>query len=71
MAFSDYIQSLPNQREDTIKKIAEITCSDTSSVYRWINGKATPPLIKQKAIAQYLNVTVEELFTQETEEKND
>ena len=69
MAFSDYINSLPNQREEAIKKIAEITYSDISSVYRWINGKATPPAIKQKAIAEYFNMSIEELFPKEKEEE--
>ena len=69
MAFSDYILSLPNQREEAIKKIAEITCSDTSSVYRWINGKATPPPIKQKVIAEYFNMSIEELFPEDKEEQ--
>jgi len=71
MAFSDYISSLPNQREETIKKIAEITCSDISSVYRWINRKATPPPIKQKVIAEYFKMSIEELFPEEKEDKND
>jgi len=69
MAFSDYILNLPNQREETIKKIAEITCSDISSVYRWINGKATPPPIKQKVIAEYFNKSIEELFPEAKEEQ--
>lgn len=34
MVFTDYMKSLPNQQMDTIKKLAEITCSTPASVYR-------------------------------------
>lgn len=53
MVFSKYMQSLPNQQTETIKQIAELTCSTTTSVYRWIGGKARPPLVKQKLIADF------------------
>ena len=36
------MKSLPNQQMDTIKKLAEITCSTPASVYRWINGLNPP-----------------------------
>jgi len=62
MVFSKYIQSLPNQQTDTIKKIADLTSSTTTSVYRWIAGKARPPLVKQKLIAEFLGFKLEELF---------
>lgn len=62
MAFTDIIKSMPNQREETIKKLAELTSSSTVSVYRWINGQVIPPLVKQKIIADYLNLPIEELF---------
>jgi hypothetical protein len=62
MSFSKYMNNLPNQREETIKKIAEITCSSDTSVCRWINGTQIPPLIKQKIIADYLGKKKEDLF---------
>ncbi len=62
MVFSKYMQSLPNQQTETIKQIAELTCSTTTSVYRWIGGKARPPLVKQKLIADFLGIKLEELF---------
>lgn len=65
MVFSKYMQSLPNQQTDTIKQIADLTCSTTTSVYRWIAGKARPPLIKQKLIAEFLGVKLDELFPPE------
>ncbi len=58
---SSYINRLPT-REKIIKGLAEVTMSDTVSVYRWINGKTTPPPLKRKVIADYLGVSVEDLF---------
>ena len=65
MVFSKYMQSLPNQQTDTIKQIADLTCSTTTSVYRWIAGKSRPPLVKQKLIAEFLGVKLDELFPPE------
>lgn len=62
MVFRDYIKSLPNQQFDTIKKIAELTSSSVQSVYRWMNGDIIPHPLKQKAIAEYLGMSVGELF---------
>ena len=62
MVFRDYKNSLPNLKLEEIKKIAEITCSSTVTVYRWISGEVDPPMIKKKAIADYLGKTIEELF---------
>lgn len=65
MVFTDYMKSLPNQQQETIKKLAEITVSTPASVYRWINGLSYPAPIKQKIIAEYLGMSVEELFPKE------
>ena len=62
MIFTEYMQSLPNQQQDTIKILAEITMSTPQSVYRWVNGDVIPPPIKQKLIADYLGKTMDELF---------
>ena len=62
MVFRDYMNSLPNLKLEEIKKIAEITCSSTVTVYRWISGDVDPRMIKKKAIADYLGKTIEELF---------
>lgn len=70
MVFKDYMKSLPNQQQETIKKLAEITYSTPAAVYRWINGENTPPLIKQLAIAEYLGMSVEELFPTKNESNN-
>ena len=70
MVFTDYMKSLPNQQQETIKKLAEITYSTPAAVYRWINGENTLPLIKQLAIAEYLGKNVEELFPSKSESDN-
>lgn len=62
MVFKDYIDSLPNVRLETINKIAEVTCSCKVTVYRWLSGDIEPPMIKKKTIAEYLGMSVEELF---------
>lgn len=62
MALKDYINSLPNVKADTIAKICVLTCSDKTTVYRWISGSTEPPLLKKKIIADYLHIPVDELF---------
>lgn len=62
MAFKDYVDSLPNLREEKIKEIAEETCSHVNTVYRWMNGSITPPPLKQKVISLVTGVPVDELF---------
>lgn len=62
MVFRDYVDSLPNVRLDTIKKIAELTFSSKMTVYRWLAGDIEPPMIKKKVIAEYIGKSVEELF---------
>ena len=70
MVFTYYMKSLPNQQQETIKKLAEITCSTPAAVYRWINGVNPPTPIKQKIIAEYLGMSVEELFPSKNESNN-
>ena len=70
MVFTEYMKSLPNQQQETIKKLAEITCSTPAAVYRWINGVNPPTPIKQKIIAEYLGMSVEELFPSKNESNN-
>ena len=54
MAFSDYMNSLPNLKVEEVNNIAELTSSSVMTVYRWISHKAEPPLVKKKIIADYL-----------------
>lgn len=62
MVFTDYMKSLPNQQQDTIKKLAQLTFTSPSVVYRWISGEIVPPMLKKRIIAEYLGKSVEELF---------
>lgn len=62
MNFSDHMNSLPNLKVEEVKKIAELTSSTVMSVYRWISGSAEPPMVKKKIIANYLGISVEELW---------
>lgn len=70
MLFSEYVNSLPNLKVEEIKKIAELTCSSTISVYNWVAGKTEPPLVKKKIIAEYLGKPLEELFPAECDKLN-
>lgn len=62
MVFTNYVNTIPNQREELIKELADITSSSSSSVYRWINGVTIPPIVKQKIIAKHLGISVDILF---------
>ncbi|MDR1624136.1 MAG: XRE family transcriptional regulator [Tannerellaceae bacterium] len=62
MTFRDYINSLPNLKEKELKKIAEVTCSHITTVYRWMNGTVDPPKVKQKIIADVTGLPIEDLF---------
>ena len=65
MVFTEYVNSLPNVKQETINKLAELTCSSTMTVYRWINGSIKPPMVKKKIMAEFLNKEVEELWPEE------
>lgn len=65
MVFNEYVNSLPNVKQDTINKLAEITSSSTMTVYRWINGSVNPPMVKKKIIAEFLIKPIVELWPEE------
>ncbi len=67
MVFSEYINGLPNVKQETINMLAQLTCSSVMTVYRWINGSVTPPPLKQKIIAEYLKMDVQELWPDNVE----
>lgn len=62
MVFSDYINSLPNERYDMIHKLAEVTCCSEVSVYRWLNHVNEPSLLKKKVMAEFIGKPVKELW---------
>lgn len=65
MVFNEYVNSLPNVKQETINKLAELTSSSTMTVYRWINGSINPPMVKKKIIAEFLTKSIEELWPEE------
>lgn len=69
MVFSEYVNKLPNLKQETINKLAEITSSTTMTVYRWINGSVTPPMVKKKIIAEYLKMDIDDLWPEDKEDK--
>ncbi len=69
MVFSEYVNKLPNLKQETINKLAEITSSTTMTVYRWINGSVTPPMVKKKIIAEYLKMDIDDLWPEDKEIK--
>jgi len=56
------MNSLPNLKVEQVKKIAEITSTSIVGVYRWISGEVVPPMVKKKIIADFLGISVEELW---------
>ena len=67
MVFNEYVNRLPNVKQEMINKLAEITSSTTMTVYRWLNGSVNPPLVKKKIIAEYLKKDIEELWPESRE----
>lgn len=67
MVFNEYMNSLSpapglSEKRAMIKKIAEATCKNETTVYAWINGEREPDMLTKKAISGVLNIPVEELF---------
>lgn len=62
MEFKEYVNSLPNQRNEVIAQLA-IRCRVTSvTVYRWLRGDFIPNALKRKVIAEYLQISEKELW---------
>ena len=56
MDFKEFVNSLPNQRSETIAELARICRVPPSTVYRWMKGVFFPDPLKRKVIADYLNI---------------
>lgn len=56
------MNSLRDVRSEEVKKIAELTSTTRSTVYRWMSGEINPPFLKKKIIADYYGKSVNELF---------
>ena len=62
MEFKEYVNSLPNQRNEVIAQLT-IRCRVTSvTVYRWLRGDFIPDALKRKVIAEYLQISEKELW---------
>lgn len=61
MVFNEYVNSLPNQKAETIKAIAKNCMVTDLTVWRWIAGKTQPDALKKKIIAETLGVKENEL----------
>lgn len=70
MVFSEYMNSLPNLKSETIERIARETFSTPATVYRWINGAIDPPMVKKRIVAKALGKEITELWP-EKEVKNE
>lgn len=62
MRFKEYIDSLPNQRNEEISKLMKLCRVNESTVYRWLRGDFTPDPLKRKVISEYLKIPENELF---------
>ncbi|NDV45829.1 XRE family transcriptional regulator [Paludibacter sp. 221] len=75
MDLTTYFNSLSGQvgiseRQQFIKKIAEITGKSEIAVRRWCEGKNNPTLLEKQAIAKFLNRPFEDLFPKSQEVDN-
>ena len=62
MEFKEYVNSLPNQRNEVIAQLA-IRCRVKSvTVYRWLRGDFIPDALKRKVIAEDLQISEKELW---------
>lgn len=62
MEFKEYINSLPNQREEVMKQLASLCRVSYNTVYRWMRGDFVPDSLKRKVIADYLGKPEKELW---------
>lgn len=62
MTFSDYCNSLTNEKEDLLKKIEDETLVSKSTVWKWANGKLIPSKKRRQKISNIVNIPEEILF---------
>lgn len=62
MKFTEYIKSLPNQRNEVIMNLTKLCRVNESTVYRWLRGDFVPDALKRKVISEYLNIPEKELW---------
>lgn len=67
MVFIDYMNNLSSapglsEKRAMVKKLAEATCKNETTVYAWISGEREPDMLTKKTISGVLNIPVAELF---------
>ena len=62
MKFTEYIKSLPNQRNEVIMDLTKLCRVNESTVYRWLRGDFVPDALKRNVISEYLNIPEKELW---------
>lgn len=62
MEFKEYVNSLPNQRNEVISQLMLLCRVSRITVYRWLRGDFIPDALKRKVIADYLQMSERELW---------
>ena len=62
MDFKDYVNSLPNERDELRLRLADMCRVSMVTVYRWMRGDVVPDPLKRKVIADYLKIPEKELW---------
>ena len=68
ITFTQYADSLINEKQNLIDNLAELTLSTKQTVYRWMSGESVPPRLKREIIAKHLGKTTAELWPSTTED---
>lgn len=62
MEFKEYVNSLPNQRDEVTSQLATLCRVSNTTVYRWLRGDFVPDALKRRVIADFLKIPEEELW---------
>lgn len=65
MEFKEYVNSLPNQRNEVTAELAKLCRVSHITVYRWLRGDFAPDALKRKVISDFLGIPEKELFPDE------
>ena len=62
MEFKEYVNSLPNQRDEVTEQLALLCRVSYTTVYRSLRGDFAPDPLKRKVISDYLQIPEKELW---------
>ena len=68
ITFTQYADSLINEKSILVDDLAELTVSTKQTVYRWMAGESIPPRLKREAIAKFLGKTTAELWPSKSDD---